>query len=127
MKTENTSQIMPKKSEQSNLEKEWSYDKSDIQGSIFPITIMGGAALFALLVIILTMCSCTENQRAKSFGGTATVDLPPNTKFVGATWKEEQLWYVYRPSRPGESPEKVTMQEQASFGFIQGVVIFQEK
>lgn len=76
--------------------------------------------------IIATLSSCTENQRAKQFGGTATVDLPKGTKFVNATWKEDALWYAYRPARVGEMPETVTLREQSSFGLIEGEVRFNE-
>ncbi len=80
-----------------------------------------------IILIGLTLSSCTENERAKSFGGTATVDLPPKTKFVGATWKESQLWYSYRPARPGEAPETTVLQEQSNYGIMEGRVEFNEQ
>jgi hypothetical protein len=81
----------------------------------------------ALLGLLVFLPSCTENSRAKKFGGTATVNLPPGTKFVGATWKDAELWYLHRPAREGETPETITLQEQSSFGMIEGKVIFREK
>jgi len=79
------------------------------------------------LVYIGLLSSCTENERAKAFGGTMTIDLPPKTKLVNATWKDTQLWYLYRPARPGETPETTTFQEDSSFGVLEGKVIFTEK
>lgn len=79
-----------------------------------------------LAAILLLSASCTENSRAKSWGGSATVDLPKGTKIVGATWKDEDLWYLHRPAREGEKPETVTLSEQSSFGLVEGKVIFQE-
>ena len=82
--------------------------------------------LNALGFLSLILSSCTENTRAKKYGGTMTVDLPPNTKFVGATWKEEQLWYIYQNRKDGETPETFTMKEDSRFGIIQGKVQFVE-
>lgn len=81
----------------------------------------------ALIVILLSASGCTENSRAKKYGGTAFVDLPEKTKFVFATWKDDQLWYAYRPARQGELPETTTLQEQSKWGLIEGKVIFVEK
>lgn len=60
------------------------------------------------------------------YGGTANVDLPPNTKLVGATWKGNNLWYLYRPSQPGETPTTVTLQEESNLGLVEGKVVFTE-
>lgn len=81
--------------------------------------------LLAFAAIAL-LTSCTENQRAKRWGGTSTVDLPPNTKMIGTTWKDAQLWYLTRPMRVGEAAETSTMSEQSSYGVMQGKVIFKE-
>jgi hypothetical protein len=82
-----------------------------------------------LLVVCMlaVLASCTENQRAKEFGGTAKVELPAGTKLVTATWKEEQLWYLVRPAKEGEKPETLTLYESSSFGVLEGKVIFVEK
>lgn len=76
---------------------------------------------------LATIVSCTENSRAKSFGGTMTIDIPQGNKLVSATWKEDQLWYLYRPARAGEKPETSTLREDSKFGLIQGTVVFNEK
>lgn len=78
------------------------------------------------IIAALSLVSCTENERAKTFGGTMNVDLPPNTKFITATWKSDELWYIHRPSKAGETPGVVTMQEDSNFGLMQGKVIFTE-
>jgi hypothetical protein len=80
-----------------------------------------------LILVSVTLFGCTENQRAKSFGGTATVDLPAGEKLTGATWKEENLWYLTRPMRVDEQPEKHTLREQSSLGMVEGKVVFKEK
>lgn len=81
--------------------------------------------IYSLLLAIL-IASCTENQMAKQFGGTMKVDLPPNTEFVSATWKNDELWYIHRPRKAGETPDIITMQEDSNFGLVEGKVQFNE-
>lgn len=47
--------------------------------------------------LLPTLFSCTENQRARQFGGTITIELPPGEKLVMATWKETDLFYLTEP------------------------------
>ncbi len=79
-----------------------------------------------LLSSVLLLASCTENERAKAFGGTTSVNLPAKQKLVNATWKESQLWYLTRPMRDGEKAETSTLHEQSSWGVLEGSVIFNE-
>lgn len=78
------------------------------------------------IVAALAFASCTENERAKQFGGTMKVDLPANTEFVTATWKNDELWYIHRPRKQGETIDTITMQEDSVFGLMEGKVIFNE-
>ena len=64
------------------------------------------AAVFIILLIILGATSCTDNQRAKSFGGTSTINLPAGEKLVTVTWKgEADIWYLTRPMKSTDSAE----------------------
>jgi hypothetical protein len=82
--------------------------------------------LFAMALLT----SCTAQQRARSFGGTVEINLPPNTKLVSATWKETaDLWYLHRPMRAGEVPEVTTFQQEIGGALVftaEGKVIFRE-
>lgn len=55
--------------------------------------------LLILIAIFSTgyFAGCTENQKAKSFGGNAEIELPAGEKLVNATWKDDDLWYLTRP------------------------------
>jgi hypothetical protein len=82
-----------------------------------------------LLGSILTLglvSSCTQNERAKMYGGTATINLEPNQKLVDVTWKETSIWYMTKPMSSTDSAETYTFQEESSFGMVQGKVIFIE-
>jgi hypothetical protein len=83
---------------------------------------------FALLVLALALglFGCTENQRARNFGGTMKVALPCDTKLVTATWKQDNLWYLTRAARENELPEDQTLYEDSNFGIVNGKVLFDE-
>lgn len=79
-----------------------------------------------LLVLILSICSCTEQQKARAYGGESKVQLPPNTKLINAIWQQSGLWYLYRPIHKGETPETIVFQGSSNFGYTNGKVIFVE-
>ncbi len=83
--------------------------------------------ILLVLFLVILFSSCTEKQRAKSFGGEFEVKLPKGHKLIEATWKGEDLWYLTRPRRSNESIEKYKFQEDSSFGMIEGTVIFKEQ
>lgn len=83
-----------------------------------------GRLVVLLLPFVLAAAvgSCTQQQRARNYGGTATIELPKGQKLVNATWKgDDDLWYLYRPMRAGEQPETTIFQESAG-GLITGAV-----
>lgn len=82
-------------------------------------------------IIIFIFCAilvgCTDNERAKIFGGSFTINLPVNTKLESATWKEAELWYLVRPMRQEEQAETWIFHEKSSLGIVEGKVIFKER
>ena len=56
-----------------------------------------------------------------------SVSLPAGTKLENATWKDEQVWYLVRPRRPGEPVETHTLHEVSRYGLLEGKVVFQEQ
>ena len=79
-----------------------------------------------LMFFVLVFSGCTAKQRAKKFGGIATIDLPAGKKLVTATWKEKSIWYLVRNQRPGEEPEEYQFHEDSQYGLMEGTVIFVE-
>lgn len=79
-----------------------------------------------LFLSLISLSGCTDNTRAKTFGGKATVKLPPNTKLVNVTWKNSNMWYLTRPMREDEEAETLSFQEKSDFGLIEGKVVFEE-
>ena len=72
------------------------------------------------------VASCTENQMAKHYGGKMTVEIPKGQKFINATWKESQLWYVTKEMSPSDSADTYYFHEKSSWGITEGTVIFKE-
>lgn len=81
------------------------------------------ALVIALAILII---SCTENQRARNFGGSETIKLPAGYKLITATWKQDHLWYLTEPMPEGYSPKTLTFHENSSYGVWEGKVIFVE-
>jgi predicted type IV restriction endonuclease len=80
-----------------------------------------------LVFLMLMLAGCTENVRAKTFGGSAKYCLNPGEKLETMTWKEGNLWLLTRPMREGEKPETHSFQEQSNFGVMQGSVVVVER
>ena len=71
------------------------------------------------ILIIFNFVSCTDNQRAKNWGGTMNITVPAGEEFVNATWKNNDLWII---TRDKANPNKFYMHESSNFGVMQGTV-----
>lgn len=83
--------------------------------------------LLAILSISIYLTGCTEQERAKSFGGDMTLDLPVNYKLEEITWKDDNLWYLTRPMRDDEEAEVHTFKQDSVFGVFEGTITIIEK
>lgn len=77
--------------------------------------------LSVVLFTTLFCTSCTENQRAKNWGGTADVTLKSGQEFVNATWKGDNLWILVK-----ESDGTYLFQEYSSWGVMNGAYKIKE-
>ena len=81
----------------------------------------------ALVAVLLsTLFSCTENSRARQFGGTMTIDLPRGEKLLMVTWKEDNLFYLTEPMDSVYTPKTKTFKEKSSFSIMEATIIFRE-
>lgn len=77
-----------------------------------------------LIAIFISMfISCTDNQRAKSLGGTETIELKPNHKFINISWKKDDLWVVTQDTTTGIFYCK----EKSSWGLLNGEIKIKSK
>lgn len=77
--------------------------------------------LILLSLVVIALMSCTDNQRARNWGGTETFKLEPNEEFVNITWKQDNLWIIVKDKNTG----KFYAREKSSFGVMQGKVVIE--
>ena len=75
--------------------------------------------LMMILVAMVVMSSCTENVRARHFGGTETLALKPNEKVLNVTWKDNEMWVCTQDT----ITRVVYFREKSSWGVVEGTVI----
>ena len=68
------------------------------------------------------------NIIAKTIGGKANIELPPNQKLVSVTWKgkNDSMWILYRPFREGEKAETYIYQEDSMWGLMEATLVIKE-
>lgn len=84
------------------------------------------AVAIAFCLVLCAISGCTQQQRARNFGGTASENLPPNRKLVNLTWKETHLWILTRPMTANDVAETYEFKESSSMGLVNGTVIIKE-
>ncbi len=72
------------------------------------------------LVLAASLMSCTDNARARHWGGKEVIELPANHKFINATWKDAQLWIGSQDTITGKS----YFREKSQFGVMEGSIEF---
>ena len=78
--------------------------------------------LGVLFVMSLMLSSCTDNGRARMYGGEMTVNVNPDQKVVNVTWKESNMWILTRPMTESDKPETYFFSEKSKFGVWEGTI-----
>ena len=78
--------------------------------------------LFITLVTLLLL-SCTDNQRARNFGGKEVVELPKNRILLNATWKNVDLWLLTKDTITNQ----IYFNENSNWGILEGSIEFRQK
>lgn len=87
---------------------------------------MKALKILIILFVVLFLYSCTENTMAKNFGGKMEIYLPKNKRLMNATWKEDQLWYLYEEMPLDYNPQTKVFKEKSSYGAFEWTIIFKE-
>lgn len=91
------------------------------------ILTLTSCLLYFIFATVLLFSSCTENQRAKNYGGTMKIHLPAGQKLETITFKgEADVWYLTRPMLPTDSAVVHTFKEESSFGVMSGTILIYE-
>jgi hypothetical protein len=75
--------------------------------------------MMILVVMMVVISSCTENARARHFGGNEILTLKPNEKVLNVTWKDDEMWVCTQDTITGV----VYFREKSSWGIIEGTVV----
>lgn len=74
--------------------------------------------IFIALATLSTV-ACTDNTRARVWGGTEELEMSPNEVFIGAAWKEGSLWI--------ETIDTLTntgyIREKSAWGALEGQIV----
>lgn len=68
---------------------------------------------------IIGLSSCTDNARARRWGGTEELKLKTNEVVLNVTWKENQMWICTKDT----TTNVVYFREKSSWGVMEGTVI----
>ena len=82
--------------------------------------------IVSILMVLLAIGASGCGTVVRTFGGTEKLDLPIGQKFVNASWKEKDLWYITKPMTKDGIAETYTYTCSSNFGIIQGTVIIVE-
>jgi hypothetical protein len=75
--------------------------------------------LILAVALVSLATSCTENTRARRWGGTEEILLKTNEKVLNVTWKENEMWICTKDTVTGI----VYFREKSSWGIMEGTVI----
>lgn len=78
--------------------------------------------LFFLMLLTIGLTSCTENTRARAFGGKQTIKLQPNEWLINITWKEADLWLLTQDTTTGA----LYFRENSSWGLMEGQITIEQ-
>lgn len=77
------------------------------------------------LLLSLSLFGCSQIG-AKNFGGDYTIELPKGERLVNVTWKDSDLWYLTEPMTDDYEPKTYKLQEDSTFGIMEGTVTLVE-
>ena len=88
--------------------------------------VMKYLSIIFLSLVTISTSACTEQSRAKYYGGNLTINLECDTKLVMPTWKNDNLWILTRPMHEVEEAITYTFKEDSSWGMMEGSVYIKE-
>lgn len=79
--------------------------------------------IFTMLTFLIgwSICltSCTENSRARNFGGKQEFALKPNEMLINVTWKDDDMWVLTKDTITNVQ----YFRESSSFGIWEGEIV----
>lgn len=79
--------------------------------------------LLIILTLIACVCiGCTENERARSWGGTEKIELNQHEILLNITWKGTDMWLLTIDT----TTHIKHFRERSTLGIMEGEIIIQE-
>jgi hypothetical protein len=75
--------------------------------------------LFIVSLVLLSLSSCTDNQRARKWGGIEDIKLDPDEKFINISWQGDNLWVITQDTATGVYYAR----EKSSLGMMEGKLV----
>ena len=87
------------------------------------------AILTSFIIMSLLSLAACDNYAARHFGGTMTVEIEKDQKFVNCSWKGKDggLWILTRARKDGEQAESYKYSEKSLYGVWEGTVNIVER
>ena len=84
--------------------------------------------ILVVVILIANLCSsCTDNQRAKRWGGNMTINVEPGYEVMMATFKDDaDMWYMVRKMSDDYVPTDKILIENSTWNVLEGRVTFHE-
>ena len=76
-------------------------------------------SLVLALIVSIALSGC-ENYLTRKLGGNLVVQVPPNSKVLNCTWKENSLWVLYENTQTHQP----FFREYSQYGLLDGEVVF---
>jgi len=77
--------------------------------------------IILFIAITLSITSCTENARARRWGGKEGMVLMPNEILINVAWKADNLWVLTTDTLTGVN----YLREHSSWGVWEGAIIIE--
>jgi hypothetical protein len=100
--------------------------KNTKQGSAFVGLVTTAFVLLLIAGVAFVVIKGCSRTMVKSFGGSMTIKLEPNTKLVNVTWKNTELWLLTRDMASNEVPTTLKLTENSTLGVLEGQVVIKE-
>ncbi len=78
------------------------------------------------VLVLAFLIGCSDNTRARQYGGTWTKALPCDKMLVNVTWKTDDLWVLTTDAPAGYTPRTYEFVEDSVNGVWEGTVIVTE-
>lgn len=81
--------------------------------------------LTLLILILLPLLGCTDQQMSRGLGGTTRTPIPCGRRVFDITWKEGDLWLATE-ELGDHKPRTIEYIQRTPFRYLEGTVIIEE-